>query len=405
MHKSVGSEGKISTLEQISRDNSPGIFYSMMTQFCGFMRDTDEYKLMGLAPYGNSDAVDLSWLAEINGGMFSINRDFIKNSAPGRPQPSRQQPLYTDALVDKLGQPRIPGSQISQFYMDVAASAQKVLEQLLISVLKKMYDETGIGSVCLAGGVALNCAANRLIMEQEWVKEIYIQPAAGDAGLSLGAAYLQAIDCAVTPAQMDSVYLGTGFSNDSIRCQLEAMGLTFTETADPAEAAARMISKDLVVGWFQGRSEFGPRALGNRSILANALNPDMKDIINSKVKFRESFRPFCPSVLEEDFSMYFEGKQPAARHMTVNYKVISELVPSVTHTDHTARIQTVSNADNPLFYDLLVKLKKISGHGICINTSFNRSREPIVNSPRDAVSVFYGSGLDALIIGNFILEK
>ncbi len=405
LHAYTGENGKLKLLDKEPRGNSLGIFYSMMTQFCGFTRDTDEYKLMGLAPYGTPGRVDTSDIVKVSGGRYTVNKKYFKQAEPGQGQPSRQQAVYTRSLIDLLGAPRMPGAPLTGLYKDTAAAAQETLEKALLALLERYCRKTGLSSICMAGGVALNCAANRMILKQDWAEKLFVQPAAGDSGLSLGAAYLMSAEEGFKPEIMSTACLGSSYDNREIEQVLQGCGVRYRESSDTSEEAASMIADNKVIGWFQGRSEYGPRALGSRSILGNALAPEMKELINSKIKFREGFRPFCPAVLEEDFDEFFRGKKKSSPFMTINYDVISRKIPAVTHIDSTARIQTVSRDENPLFHRLLCILKENTGYGVCVNTSFNRSREPIVNSPRDALSVFYGSGLDSLVIGDFIVEK
>lgn len=405
LQKTIGKNRKINLVEQISRDNSLGIFYAMMTQFCGFHRDTDEYKLMGLAPYGKANEIDLSFLIERSNGDFKINSDYKINYAVGQPQGSRQQVVFNQNLIDKLGSPRIPNSEVTQFYKNVAASTQQLLEDVLCDVVKKFSAETGLKKLCLAGGVALNCAANQKLLQLDCVEEIYVQPAAGDAGISLGAAYLASVEYDTIPEAMTKAKLGRAFSDDEIEAQLKLLGVKYEKVAESPTVAADLILQGKIIGWVEGRAEFGPRALGSRSILASAFNPNMKDIINRKIKFREGFRPFCPSVLEQDFSKAFLSKQKILPYMTVNVDVISEDYPSITHVNKTARVQTVSKNEAGNFPKLLEAIQQRKGTGIVVNTSFNRNREPMVYNTIDAVSAFYGSGMDALLIGSFLVKK
>jgi carbamoyltransferase len=245
-------------------------------------------------------------------------------------------------------------------------------------------------------------------MNADWCEGLFVQPASSDAGISLGAAWLAGLEEGVAPVKTQTTFLGSEFSNEEIRQTLVSCNLKFEEVKDAAETAADLISQNKVIGWFQGRMEFGPRALGSRSILANAQSDKMQDIVNRKIKLRESFRPFCPSVLEEDAETYFSGKQNVAPYMTITYDVktdMQRIIPGVTHVDGTARIQTVSEKQNPLYYSLMKKVKTKTGHGVVLNTSFNLSHEPIVCTPRNAVATFFSSGLDALVIGNFVISK
>lgn len=405
LQKAVGRNGKLEVLEQIGRNNSLGILYSMMTQFCGFTRDTDEYKLMGLAPYGHPEAVDLSGLLEIGNGTFRINGAYMKQYAPGQPQGSRQQAVFNQKLISELGQPRIPGSPFTQHFKDIAAATQTMLEEALCEVVRGFAQQTGLRKLCLAGGVALNCAANRRLLALDCIDDIYVQPASGDAGISLGAAYLASAEAGIPPQPMTTAKLGREFSNGEIAETLQKLGVKYQEVSEPWQVAAELILQDKVVGWMEGRAEFGPRALGSRSILASPLKAQMKDIINARIKFREGFRPFCPSVLEEDFSKAFASPKNELPYMTVNVDVISDQYPAITHVDRTARVQTVSPAEKGHFPKLLQTLKDATGTGMVVNTSFNRNKEPMVYNVMDAVSAFYGCGMDALIIGDFVLTK
>jgi len=405
LQKAIGRNGKLKTQEQYGRDNSLGIFYAMMTQFCGFTRDTDEYKLMGLAPYGNPDAVDISFLLKIGNGAFQVNDAYMKHYAPGQPQGSRQQAIFNKHLIDKLGAPRIPGSEMAQYFKDLAAATQRLLEEALCEVVIGMAKQTGLRKLCLAGGVALNCAANRRILALDCIDELYVQPASGDAGISLGAAYLASADLDMVPECMSTTKLGRAYGHAETEQTLKQIGVRFERITEPWSRAAELILQNQVIGWMEGRAEFGPRALGSRSILASPFNADMKRIINAQIKFREGFRPFCPSVLAEDFDRAFASSTSNLPYMTVNVDVVSNHYPAVTHVDDTARVQTVAPQESSNFPRLLQSIKATTGTGMVINTSFNRNREPMVYSVRDAVAAFFGCGMDALFIGEFLVKK
>jgi len=406
MQKAIGENGAIKIVDQIPRANSLGIFYSVMTQFCGFIRDTDEYKLMGLAPYGDATRIDLSEVLTISDDSFELNNAFLKEIKAGAPQGSRQQAAFSKKLTQLLGEPRTSVNVLTQHYMDIAAAAQNTLNRAIIATVTKFHRETGLRKICLAGGVALNCETNRHLMNLDFIDDIFVQPASGDDGISLGAAWYVSNEMGVAPVPTENYYLGNEFSNDQIQLQLNLMGVSYKQIEHVGECAANLVAEDKIVSWFQGRDEFGPRALGARSILANPRNTDMKQILNQKIKFREGFRPFCPSVLEEDLLSHFVGKKTNSPFMTINYETKAEnSMPSISHVNNTARIQSVNQNDHIRFYDYLKELKKKIGVGVSINTSFNRNQEPIVHSPIDAVSAFYGSGIDALIIGNYLIEK
>ncbi len=404
----IGKEGKITVLKRIMRPDSFGIFYSMVTQFCGFARDSDEYKLMGLASYGNRNKFDFSEVVQYNNGELKLNHAYITTITPGQPQPTKQEKLYSKKFEAEFGEPRIYGTSMSNIYKDVAASAQAHIEKLLTEMISDFSRETGLKNICLAGGVALNCAANQKIGNLPCIENIFVQPASSDAGISLGAAYLATVDEGIKSSPTNHTFLGGALCNDEVRTCLSNLNLKFSDLTDSAEFAAKLIAEGKVIGWVNGNMEFGPRSLGNRSILANPANSEIQSVVNQKIKFREGFRPFCPSVIEEDSSAFFNGKPASSPYMTINFSATEyaqQRVPGVIHVDGTARIQTVNKQESPLFYTLLSNLKTLTGNGVVLNTSFNRNTEPIVNSPIDAVSTFFGSGLDHLIIGNFLLSK
>jgi carbamoyltransferase len=403
----LGKDGRMSLINRIARPNSLGLFYGMITQFCGFVRDSDEYKLMGMASYGKP-AVDLSPILKVSSAEFELNTDYLQSIIPGQPQPTIQQPIYSNKLTDLLGPRRMPWQPMTPYYMNVAASAQQLLQDVLSSIVREAIETTGIRKVCLSGGVALNCAANRVLMNLPGVESLFVQPAAGDAGISQGAAYLACLEYGIHPRPISHAFLGTAYSNADIERSLKQTGVRYRKLDDPAYSAAILVSEKKVIAWFQGKMEFGPRALGNRSILASPSVPDIKRIVNHKIKFRESFRPFCPSVIEEDAATYFSGKQPISPYMTVNYDandITKSNLNGIVHVDGTARIQTVSKDQNELYFNYLNHLKEFTGHGVSLNTSFNVNHQPIVRTPFEAISTFYSCGLDHLVMGNYLLSK
>jgi carbamoyltransferase len=404
-----GKNGKLELIDRFARPDSLGLFYQVITQYCGFVKDSDEYKVMGLSSYGNRDKYDFSWLIDFENGKLEINRNYIIVPQPGAQSLHKDEMAFNEHFIKKMGaKRRLPKSEMDSFYKDVAASAQQHFENMLLKIVKYYVDKTGCSNVCFAGGAALNCVANQRVMNADFVDKLFVQPASGDSGISLGAAWLCSLEKGFSPVPTENTYLGNQFKNSEIEAILNISNIKYQYVENPSIDAADQISRNKVVGWFQNAMEFGPRALGSRSILANATNPEMQDIVNKKIKFRESFRPFCPSVLEEDSTLYFEGKQVIAPYMTITYDVKKEMhdkIPSVTHVDGTARIQTVNKTQNKAFYDLLTELKKITGHGVVMNTSFNLSHEPIVNSPRDAIASFFASGMDILYLGNYKVKK
>lgn len=406
IQKAIGKDGKIEVKEQIPRTNSLGIFYSIMTQYCGFTRDTDEYKLMGLAPYGNKDLIDLSEVLDIGKGSFELNNQFLKALVPGAPQGSRQQAAYSEKLIQLLGPSRLAMNPIDDHFKNVAAATQAKTQDAIIELVKQFHRETGLRKLALAGGVALNCEVNRHLMNLDFIDDIFVQPASGDDGISLGAAWYVSKELGFSPLPCSTYYLGDAYEQDAIQKYLDLMGLNYKRIDNPSETAAKLVAENKVVAWFQNRDEFGPRALGARSILANPRSVNMKQILNQKIKFREGFRPFCPSILESDVKEYFKGKQRVSPYMTINFDVQNgHEIPSVCHVNNTARIQTLNREQNELYFEYLSQLKKYTGIGMSINTSFNRNQEPMIHNPIEAVSAYYGSGMDALVIGDFLLQK
>ncbi len=427
----VGKNDDLEIKKEIHFPHSLGLLYSAFTYYTGFKVNSGEYKLMGLAPYGNAIYVNkIKQLIDLkDDGTFRLNQKYF-NYATGL--------TMTNEKFDNLfGQkPRNPKKEkITQFHMDIAASIQKVTEEIMISLAKSIRSEYGIKNLCLAGGVALNCVANGKILEEKIFDKIWIQPAAGDAGGSLGAALaLWHIDQGKkrlinSNDDMKGSYLGTEFSQEEIEKELESIGANF-ETINYEELinkTADFLSEEKAIGWFQGRMEFGPRALGGRSILGDPRSDKMQKNLNLKVKYRESFRPFAPSVLREDLSEWFDMNVDSPYMLLVaninsNKKIemtdkqknlfgIDKLnvkrseIPAVTHVDYSARIQTVTKNNNNRYYDLISKFKEKTGCPVIVNTSFNVRGEPIVNTPTDAFNCFMGTELDYLVIGNCILDK
>lgn len=406
---SIGEKNQIKVLKRFERPQSLGLFYSLITQFCGFVKDSEEYKLMGLAGFGDRNKFDFSWLLKYSAGSFELNLDYIEIPEPKAPSPHRDEMNYNTHFIKKMGhERRVPNSPIAQFYKDVAASAQFLLEQTVLHLLEHYINETGIKNVCLSGGVALNCLMNQKLMNADFTDSVFIQPASSDAGISMGAAWLSCVENKIEPIAPKNVFLGNSFSDSEIERTLILCRIKFERVDNKIELASTDLKEGKVIAWFQGSMEFGPRALGNRSILANPCLPDMQQIVNQKIKFRESFRPFGASVLEEDVFDFFEGKSPKAPYMTLVYDVKEKKrkeIPSVVHADGTSRIQTVSKNENPTYYELLAEFKKKTGVGVLLNTSFNLNHEPIVNTVREAIASFYSSGLDVLYVGNYRVVK
>ena len=427
----IGKGNKLEIKKEIHFPHSLGLLYSAFTYYTGFKVNSGEYKLMGLAPYGKKIYVDkIKKLIDIkDDGTFRLDQKYF-NYATGLT-------MTNDKFNNLFGsKPRNPQNEkITQFHMDIAASIQKVTEEIMIKLAKSIRNEYKLKNLCLAGGVALNCVANGKILQEKIFDNIWVQPAAGDAGGSLGAALtLWHIDQdkqrkVNSNDNMKGSYLGPEFTQIQIEKELKSIGANFETTnyEDLINLASEYLSKEKAIGWFQGRMEFGPRALGSRSILGDPRSDKMQKNLNLKVKYRESFRPFAPSVLREDLSKWFDinvdspymllvADVNSEKKIEMNEKQkklfgIEKLnirrseIPAVTHVDYSARIQTVSKKTNKRYYDLISKFKEKTGCPVIVNTSFNVRGEPIVNTPTDAFNCFMGTELDYLVIGNCILDK
>jgi carbamoyltransferase len=405
----IGKGAEIQILKRFERPDSLGLFYSMVTQFCGFTKDSDEYKLMGLAAYGDRSKHDFSWLIHFDNEDLKLNINYINKVGAKAPSLHRDEMIFNELFAAKMGMGRrLPNQTITQVYKDIAASAQLHLENLVLQIASHYLHKTGQKNLCTAGGVALNCLMNQRLMNELPIDGLFVQPASTDAGISMGAAWLATYEAGEKPVAPVDTFLGNEYSDEEIKSILDICQIAYQKTDDPAEQAAILISQNKVIGWYQGRMEFGPRALGNRSILANPGMPNIQLVVNRKIKFREGFRPFGASVLEEDAARYFDGKLPVSPYMTLTYKVKKDMtgpLAGVTHADGSCRIQTVTSKQNKLYYDLLRHLKNKTGVGACLNTSFNLKYEPIVCTPQQAIATFYASGLDALIIGHYLIWK
>lgn len=400
----IRSKG-IKLIEEIPTENSLGYFYTLMTHYLGYS-DGDEYKVMGLAPYGKP-TVDLSPIVCASPNGWTFDRSFVR-SAPSLRSPF--EPHYSPALSKLLKRPnRRPGDPLTDFHRDLARSTQAQFEECLQSFVDyAMRRVPGSKNLCYAGGIALNCAANRKIFYSDRFQNTYVSPVASDRGLAAGCAYLGATMAGDTPWQIHTPYLGSNYANDTIRNELEANGCSYREVDDQTELAADLLSQNMIIGWFQGRSEAGARALGNRSILAPAGDAKYRDMVNARIKYREDFRPFAPSALHEDATAYFDTRGADLPSMSITVDAqpgIADRLRAVVHIDDTARLQTVRSTDNELYYELIKKYKHKTGTPVVLNTSFNLKGQPIVESPRDALMTFFGCGLDALVIGNFVVTK
>jgi carbamoyltransferase len=418
--------------KEIHFPHSLGLLYSAFTYYTGFKVNSGEYKLMGLAPYGTARFVDVirDNLIDLKAdGSFRLNLDYF-NYCTGL--------TMTNARFDSLfgGPPRDPESLLEQKHMDIAASVQVVLEEAVLRLTRALARETGMENLCLAGGVALNCVANGKILRDGSFRNIWIQPAAGDAGGALGAAlaafHIYADQPRAVSNTLDSMaggYLGPQFSQDEIESRLNKAGARFTSLDSQAmlATAADALAQGKAIGWFQGRMEFGPRALGNRSIIADPRSPAMQKNLNLKVKYRESFRPFAPSILRDQLANWFEldvdspymllvapvasqHRRPMTEAQQALFgidklNVARSSIPAVTHVDYSARVQTVHKDTNALYWELITRFHALTGCPILVNTSFNVRSEPIVCTPEDAFRCFMGTEIDMLVVGNAVLRK
>ena len=428
----LGRGHELTMLREIHFPHSLGLLYSAFTYYTGFKVNSGEYKVMGLAPYGAPIYRDriLDHLIDIKAdGSFRLDMSYFDYCAGLRMTNDRFDELFG-------GPPRGPDELLDQRHMDIAASVQAVTEEVMLRLSRAAVKETGVGKLCLAGGVALNCVANGGIVRDGHVDEIWVQPAAGDAGGALGAALCAYHGLAGKPRAADGEtdtmrgsYLGPAFAQGEIETRLDAQGARFAvrDEEEMLASTAEGLADGKAVGWFQGRMEFGPRALGARSILGDARSPRMQRLLNLKVKYRESFRPFAPSVLREDLADWFEldvdspymllvgpVKSDLRRAMTAEEEALFGIdklnvprstIPAVTHIDYSARVQTVHSATNPLYHRLISTFKARTGCPVIVNTSFNVRGEPIVCTPEDAFRCFMGTEMEQLSIGNCILHK
>ncbi|GAB5416857.1 MAG: carbamoyltransferase [Crocinitomicaceae bacterium] len=385
-----------------SYPHSVGMLYSAFTQYCGFRVNSGEYKLMGLAPYGTPQYVDLikdNFVTINTDGSIALNLKYF--------QFHRGMRMINARFESVMGKPALkPEKNISTFYMDVAASIQLVLEEIVLKTAQHVRTVTGKKYLCYGGGVALNCKANQRLLESGIFEDIFIYSASGDAGGAVGTALLCANQEAERKIIPISSYLGKTFSETEIEATLEEHKVHFSTLAEENiyDATATLLKEGKVIAWYQGKDEMGPRALGNRSILARPNDAEMRDRINEMIKFREQFRPFAPVVLEEFADHYFDNVRNA-NEMLFTFNSNNASIPACVHRDGSARVQTVNARQNERLYQLLVAFHEKSGIQVLINTSFNRRGEPMVHSPKDALRTFFGSGLDVLVMGNVMVQK
>jgi carbamoyltransferase len=428
----LGNGNRITMLKEIHFPHSLGLLYSAFTDFTGFRVNSGEYKIMGLAPYGEPRFTKtiLDHLIDLkDDGSFRLNQAYFEYCTGFT--------MTNGEFAELFGVPaRKPEDRLEQIHMDLAASIQNITEEVVLRLTRSLATETGARNLCLAGGVALNCVANGKVLRDRRFENVWVQPAAGDAGGSLGAAlaayHLELDRARQLSNEMDGMsgsYLGPAFADHEIRERLTAAGACFEYLGDDQviDRTAGALADEKAVGWFQGRMEFGPRALGNRSILADARSPTMQRTLNLKVKYRESFRPFAPSVLRDDLADWFEldadspymlmvaevgegrrrGMTDAERSLfgIDKLNVPRSEIPAVTHVDYSARVQTVHRETNPRYHALLSRFKALTGCPVIVNTSFNVRGEPIACTPEDAFRCFMGSEIDVLVVGNCFLKK
>lgn len=413
----IGRGTQIDVLDSVYFPHSLGEFYTTFTQFLGFHHYGDEYKIMGLAPYGEPTYYEqLKDVVRWEKGLFSLNGKYLKDTNQRSPMTWTGgipviDLLYTDYLVSKFGQPRQKDEPLTQEHKNLATSVQKMCEETIFYMLNDLHKKTGLDNLCLAGGVGQNSVANGKILNRTPFKNIYIPPAAHDAGTSIGAAlyvYNQILNKPRLP-KMQHGYLGYQATDAEIESCLKSQNISYTKyenQADLFDKVSDCLLKAGVVGWYQGRAEFGPRALGHRSILADPRRNDAKEILNAKIKRRESFRPFAPSILKEFVPEYFENVDdvPFMEKVFVIKPEKRVEIPAVTHADGTGRLQTVDKAIEPKYYGLIEAFYKKSGVPILLNTSFNEN-EPIVNLPSEALDCFLRTKMDMLVLGNYVIER
>jgi carbamoyltransferase len=419
----LGEGPRMKPLGEITFPHSLGMYYTALTQYIGFWKFGDEYKVMGLAAYGQPEFLDeFHRIVYVDAPLsFRLGLEYFTHQSQGADMTWRDAErtpvlgrLFSSYLEKRLGPTRQPDQPLEQRHYNLAASMQAALEEVLIAYWNGLAKQSGQKALCLAGGVAFNCVANGRIFDATPFEQVFVQPAAGDAGLSVGAAFAVRHQILGLPREfvMEHAYWGPEFSPAEIRAVVDRVG-----SADEVEiaqlnedelvrATARHIADGKIVGWFQGGAEWGPRALGDRSILADPRRPEMKDILNERIKHRESFRPFAPSIAEEATGEFFEKTHPSP-FMTFAYPVRTEkrdVIPAPTHVDGTARLQTVSRTANPLYWKLLHAFGDLTGAPVVLNTSFN-DNEPIVCRPEEALECFRRTRMDVLVLGNFILER
>ena len=415
--RAIGNGNQISVIDSVDFPNSIGIFYSALTQFLGFLHYGDEYKVMGLAPYGKpiyKDALS-KVLSATNDGWFKLDRSFLRSPHEGYVYYSEtNQPLipqlYHQKLIDLLGAARKPEAPVEQFHKDMAASVQWVTEQVIFHIINQLHQKTKLDHLCLAGGVAQNSVANGKIIKNTGFKKVYIPSAGHDAGISMGAAFYvnHQLFQQERQAAIYSAYTGPSFNNDQIEAILQSNNVAYQKLSDDKiyDLVSDQLMNGAVVGWFTGKAEFGPRALGGRSILMDPRRTDAKEILNQKIKRRESFRPFAPSILKEYVAEFFElvDEVPFMEKVFPIKEEKRSLIPAVTHADGSGRLQTVDATISPRYYQLIDTFRTKTGIPILLNTSFNEN-EPIVNSPQEAMNCYLRTSMDVLVLENCVIQR
>jgi len=423
----TGSGNRMKIDGAVAFPHSLGLFYSGVTQYLGFLKFGDEYKVMGLAAYGEPEQMDVfremvRFNADSNGNGFRLGLDFFTHHRTGpvmswaeADQTPTLGKMFSDEMARRLGPVRTPAEPLEDRHRNLAASLQARLEEVYLGILRKLAAETGLKTLCLAGGVAFNCVANGKIFDATPFEQVYVHPAAGDAGLAVGAALYVWHQKLGKPRSfvMEHAYWGPGYSREQVQSAIDASGVAqsgYGVAELPEEVlvrrAAAVIADGRILGWFRGRCEWGPRALGNRSIVADPRRPEMKEILNRRIKHREIFRPFAPSILAESVADYFEKSHPSP-FMTLAYSVRSEKrdkIPAPTHVDGTGRLQTVTREANPGYHGLISAFRDLTGVPVVLNTSFN-DNEPIVCRPEEALDCFLRTQMDALVLGGFLITK
>ncbi len=416
--RGLGKGNQLTVLDSVTYPHSIGIFYTSFTQYLGFPHYGDEYKLMGLSPYGSPKYVD-KILGEVirlkSNGLFELNGDYFRHFREGvhmswEGGSPEIGPIFSKKMIETFGPSRKKGEQLLQHQMDLAASVQEVCEQIIFRMAEDLYQKTGLKNLCLTGGVAQNSMANGKIVRNTSFERLFVPPAGHDAGTATGSAlyYLHQLRHKKRPSYSVQAYTGIQFSDEQIKDFLDSRNIVYKqfEEKELLDWLSTQLMQGAVVGWFQGRAEFGPRALGNRSILVDPTRKDAKALLNDKIKKRESFRPFAPSILEEYVAEYFVQVDDVP-FMEKVFDIIPEkqkIIPAVTHVNGTGRLQTVSSVSNPKYHALISKFFEKSGVPILLNTSFNEN-EPIVNTPEHALDCYLRTNMDILVIGNFVIHR